>query len=93
MQDVISGDGELWMAQRTHAYATQLERSEDGGAKQQGGEGSAAVSLAAAPSLSAAARASVEANVLRGQPTILKGVLVDPLLPASSGLDEGRSEA
>lgn len=90
-QDLISGDGELWMAQRTHAYAAQQERSKGDGVEHQGGEGSAAAPVAAAPSLSAAARASVEANLLRGQPSTAEEFLIDPSLSASSELENGRS--
>ena len=90
MQDLISGDGELWMEERSRAYAAELERIQDYGAAQQDGETTAAVAAAA---LNAAARASVEANGLRGRFTVVKGSLVDPLLPASSGQENGRAES
>ena len=90
IQDIISGDGELWMEERSRAYAAELERIEDYGAAQQVGETTAAVAAAAQ---SAATRASVAANALRGRFPVVKGALVDPLLPASSGQAKGRAES
>lgn len=72
------------MEQRTAAYTAHLERAEEDAATQQDGEGTIAAALAAAASLSTATRASVESNALRGRPSVVKELLVDPLRPDSS---------